>query len=436
MLRVRSLPLLVSPILLLLSGCGGDEAEAAAEGTAAGDCRDGADNDADGLFDCDDDSCAGSSDCADTGDDTDANAAPSGAVVAIEPAAPLDDDDLTCTLVAQATDPDGDAVTHTFAWARNGADAGLSSATVVAALTSGGDTWTCTVTPTDGTLAGAPASASVTVAQGNRAPSAPIVRISPAAPTDDDALTCVIDTESVDPDGDAVAYAYAWSVGGADAGQSSATVNAALTEAGQEWTCAVTASDGAATSAAGTASVEIGPGCDLDGDGVPGASCGGGDCDDEDPTVRPLGGDTYSDSEDSDCDGLDCEGAVVGDAYIVVCRGSLTWSEASDTCRAAGYDGLASVLSSSEQDRLEEGMRSTGNTSTWIGIVDVARSGAYAWEDGSAVSYTNWASGEPSRTSGAGDLESCGVVQSNLGYAWNDAACGLDTLSGFACSAR
>lgn len=33
------------------------------EGTLAGDCSDGADNDQDGLFDCDDDSCIGSSDC-------------------------------------------------------------------------------------------------------------------------------------------------------------------------------------------------------------------------------------------------------------------------------------------------------------------------------------------------------------------------------------
>ena len=33
------------------------------EGSMPGDCTDGADNDQDGLFDCDDDSCSGSSDC-------------------------------------------------------------------------------------------------------------------------------------------------------------------------------------------------------------------------------------------------------------------------------------------------------------------------------------------------------------------------------------
>lgn len=239
------------------------------EGTAGGDCRDGADNDDDGLFDCDDDGCGASPDC----EGSDENAAPSGATIAIEPATPGDDDDLVCTIVTEATDPNGDPVSYTFAWARSGADAGVSGATVGAALTSGGDTWTCTVIPNDGALDGAPASASVTIAQGNRAPSAPTVSISPAAPTDDDVLTCVIDTESVDPDGDTVTYAYAWSVDGADAGVSSATVNAALTEAGQTWTCGVTASDGELESGAGTAGVEIAAvllGSDRD---HPGASC-------------------------------------------------------------------------------------------------------------------------------------------------------------------
>ncbi len=46
------------------------------EGRNAYDCSDGADNDGDGLFDCDDDGCSGSPDCAggDTGPDTDADA--------------------------------------------------------------------------------------------------------------------------------------------------------------------------------------------------------------------------------------------------------------------------------------------------------------------------------------------------------------------------
>ncbi len=55
--------------LLFLLACG------AQEGTGVGDCTDAADNDGDGLFDCADDGCFGSPDCADEADaDTDSDA--------------------------------------------------------------------------------------------------------------------------------------------------------------------------------------------------------------------------------------------------------------------------------------------------------------------------------------------------------------------------
>ncbi len=95
-----------------------------------------------------------------------------------------------------------------------------------------------------------------TAIDSNAAPSAPTVSISPSEPTDADELTCAVVTESVDPDGDAVTYSYAW---GSDAGGSASgpTVSASFTTVGETWTCSVTASDGALSSAAGTASVGI-----------------------------------------------------------------------------------------------------------------------------------------------------------------------------------
>jgi hypothetical protein len=56
-------------IAVIALGCGGEGVDQSSrgfrvEGTEAGDCEDNADNDADGLFDCDDPGCAGSSVCA------------------------------------------------------------------------------------------------------------------------------------------------------------------------------------------------------------------------------------------------------------------------------------------------------------------------------------------------------------------------------------
>ncbi len=49
--------------LLLLSACGDSDEKERVEGSEPGDCTDGADNDLDGAFDCDDDGCENAPDC-------------------------------------------------------------------------------------------------------------------------------------------------------------------------------------------------------------------------------------------------------------------------------------------------------------------------------------------------------------------------------------
>jgi hypothetical protein len=384
-----------SLVVLFLLGCGQEDKEdkedpVSGEGTAAGDCTDGADNDADGDFDCNDAGCAGSPDC----ENPDENAAPSGAAIAIEPATPADEDDLRCVVVTQATDPNGDAVSYRYAWTKNGVDAGLASDTVAAALTTGGDTWTCTVTPTDGILDGVAASATVSITQGNRAPSAPTVSIAPAAPTDEDVLTCVIDTESVDPDGDTVTYAYAWSVNGADSGITGASVNAALTEAGQEWTCAVTASDGALVSVARTVGVTILAACAPD---------------------------------DHDCDGVSTSNELLTSCYAVttisesdyfLC-GPAVWQDGESVCAEAGVH-LAALTSEAESTAVTTWLRTEGaGAFVWVGFNDIITEGAFEWTSGETFSYTNWHPGEPDNTNEPGD---CGNLSVTIGDWW-DGSC-------------
>lgn len=68
-------PLLAAGVALgLLSACSSKESEEAYEGeesAAAGNCADGADNDYDGLFDCDDDGCADAEECGGGGSGSD-----------------------------------------------------------------------------------------------------------------------------------------------------------------------------------------------------------------------------------------------------------------------------------------------------------------------------------------------------------------------------
>ena len=250
----RSLSFGLAPLCLLASAlvfasCGKDEG---GEGTEAGDCTDDADNDGDGLFDCDDPGCAGASAC----DETE-NTPPTAPEISISPATPTTDDILNCVIDTESTDTDGDTVTYSYAWTKDGADAGVTEATVASESTAGEEVWECTVTPNDGIDDGATGSASATIEAENTPPTAPVVSISPSEPTTDDILNCVIDTESTDADGDTVTYSYAWTKDGVDAGVTEATVASEDTAGEEEWICTVTPNDGEDDGAAGVSSVTI-----------------------------------------------------------------------------------------------------------------------------------------------------------------------------------
>ena len=79
MITLLNVFFLSSPLLI---GCGSDtpkdidpnHGDARMEGTEPGDCTDGADNDGDTFFDCNDDGCAGAPDCVDADADADTDA--------------------------------------------------------------------------------------------------------------------------------------------------------------------------------------------------------------------------------------------------------------------------------------------------------------------------------------------------------------------------
>ena len=70
-------------------------------------------------------------------------------------------DGLSCAVVVSAEDADGDSVTHTIDWSRDGV--AWPDEAVPGEETRAGEVWTCTVTPSDGTDSGEVASDWVTI---------------------------------------------------------------------------------------------------------------------------------------------------------------------------------------------------------------------------------------------------------------------------------
>jgi hypothetical protein len=112
---------------------------------------------------------------------------------------------------------------------------------------------TLTVTDSDGLYATAMVTFTI-----NGLPSAPVISLGPDPATTSDDLLVTIGTASVDPDGDAVSYAYAWYADGAlSSASTSSTLPSSATTRDQLWTARVTPSDAHGSGSAGEASLTI-----------------------------------------------------------------------------------------------------------------------------------------------------------------------------------
>jgi hypothetical protein len=168
-----------------------------------------------------------------------ANSAPSLTDADISPSSPVATDTLTCSYSGYA-DLDGDSDASTYEWFVNQVSTGngstLSSGFV------GGDTVKCTVTPFDGSNTGTGVSKSVTVQ--NSSPSVASVSISPDPAYATDTLDCSY-TGFDDPDGDADASSFSWTVNGIPASSTSSLTSGFVK--GDPVECTVIPSDGTNT---------------------------------------------------------------------------------------------------------------------------------------------------------------------------------------------
>lgn len=177
----------------------------------------------------------------DTGDtgEPEVNRPPQGGQVEITAVTTVED--LVARVTVEAVDPDGDEVIYSFAWSRDGEPVpSQRSDTVPASATARDQRWTVVVTPSDGELDGEPFSAEVVVL--NSAPVVTEVRILPAEAFTDTTLSA--EPTGADPDGDDIAWGFAWTVDGESAGQNATLDGNVAFAKGQEVQLTVTPSDG------------------------------------------------------------------------------------------------------------------------------------------------------------------------------------------------
>ena len=170
---------------------------------------------------------------------------PTAPVIAISPANPLAPEDLNCLIQIGSSDPDGNQITYTYSWFKNGVAALIADPTVPASETTAGDEWTCQVVANDGALDSDPGEDTVTI--GNQLPSVATAVLDPDPAYETSTFTCT-GTGWEDLDGDPEGYQYAWLVDAAVLpGIVTATLDGTWFDRGQTVQCELTPDDGIGT---------------------------------------------------------------------------------------------------------------------------------------------------------------------------------------------
>ena len=102
--------------------------------------------------------------------------------------------------------------------------------------------------------------------------------------------------------------------------------------------------------------------------------------------------------------------------YGIYSNAAETWDEADAYAKnLGGY--LAVINSAAENTALYDFMTSAGYSSAYFGLTDAESEGNWRWVNGEALTYTNWASGEPN----GGESENHGMFHASyIDGKWND----------------
>ena len=106
-------------------------------------------------------------------------------------------------------------------------------------------------------------------------------------------------------------------------------------------------------------------------------------------------------------------------------KSALPYATAERFCKETG-GGLVKIETKEENDAIAQKIKEIKG-SFYIGASDEKKEGTFVWRDGTALTYSNWSSGEPNNSEGAG-AENYAVIYEN--GQWNDLY-GWDATVGF-----
>ncbi|MGB0639874.1 MAG: hypothetical protein ACPGTU_11110, partial [Myxococcota bacterium] len=151
-------------------------------------------------------------------------------------------DELVACVTEDSVDPDGDPITYSYSWYRDGVLVPeMTDSRLSASATLRDEEWRVMVTPADSLSDGFEGHDSIIVR--NTAPVVTDVSVDPDPSRTDDDLLCALGL-SIEPDEDELTYTYTWEVNDAMTAETSSVLPSTFHEKGDEVRCSVTPWDG------------------------------------------------------------------------------------------------------------------------------------------------------------------------------------------------
>lgn len=103
------------------------------------------------------------------------------------------------------------------------------------------------------------------------------------------------------------------------------------------------------------------------------------------------------------------------------------YAKAKTGCASLGAGAHLAFLKTADLDTFAETF--IGSIDTFIGGNDIAVENTFVWEDGSPVSFTNWATNEPNNGNGTYEEDCIVIAGARVDKKWDDRPCDTTQVS-------